>query len=150
MAKTPSKMSRAEILAKVLEVNPDLRMGDMSAEEMSEHLMQTVRESRQAPKFSAERFVSVFTAMLSDVEERFGKGVQPIHDALHAVDVAEQALKEKALEQLLLFLAHAQPGALSEQAREILKKNMSAFGRLNLPLAQLSVMIREKSAEIKS
>ncbi len=147
MANNPKKMDRAEILAKVLEINPGMRMGEKSTQEMSEYLMQSVRESKQAPKFSDDRFVAVFRGMLGELEAEFDREVLDVKNKRKALEDEEKQLQITARDRIVDFLANAQPGPLSDLAKAVLRPHSKVLSRLGVPMAALSRMIREKSAE---
>lgn len=147
MADDPKKLSREDILRKVLEVNPTMRVGNKSTAEVSEHLLQTVRDRRRARKFSDEKFAGVFRSMLTELEQNLDPELAKVSAQRREVSERRAKMREKYINRLVDFLVGAQPGPLNEIAREVLKEHSGLLNELGTPLSSLDRLVRDRSAE---
>ena len=147
MADDPKKLTREEILSKVLEVNPNMRVGNKSTAEVSEHLLQTVRDRRRARKFSDDKFAGVFRSMLTELEQNLDPELAKVATKRRDVSERRAKLRERYLSRLADFLVGAQPGALNEIAREVFKEHGGLLNEIGTPLSSLDRLVRDRSAE---
>ncbi len=149
MGQDPSTMDRVEILRKVLEINPHLKVGDDTAEMMTEHLIASIRESRRPPRFSDEKFMKVFRGMLGELESDLDRDLLKLDREQRTLSTRVKGLQEGLRERLIQFLVAASPGPLSDEAKLVLRKYGDVLAAIGAPIRTLDHAVRERSASVE-
>ena len=144
----PHRMSRSEIVSKVLEINPSLRVGNKSPHEMADYLLATIRQSCQAPAFSPEKFVAAFHGMLAELENAFDRDVQRLHQRLRPLHEQRQRAYARLRECLIEFLTATHPGGLSDGAKTVLHEHDWFLETIGAPVSVLHRLVRERSSTL--
>jgi len=150
VTKDPRHMDRLEILKKVLEVNPSLRVGEQTPEQMTDDLLASIRASKQAPKFSDERFFAAFRGMLGEIEGLVDRDLTALARRREPLVAARKQALERVRERLVEFLAAAHPGAVPDAAKDVLRAYEKLLAAIGATISDLNRCVRERSSTLRT
>ena len=147
MAEHPKDMDRLQILEKVLSINPHLRQGDVSTQEMSDQLVASVKATKRSRTFSDDKFVAVLRGMLTDLEASLNEQFRPFVTRQTSIDNKVQQQHDTMCTRLVEFFAGANPGPLSESAKALLREQNALLESLGLSINTLDRLVRTRSVD---
>ena len=140
-----------DVLRAVLKMNPDMRGGDKSTEEVGQLLMNDlpVKGPAGPGAINEGKFKNVFSDMLTEFNKELDAEVKALELKRKELDQQESKVRDTFVERIIEFLAEVQPGPLSNAGREIYQKHLDFFKRLRVDAAEISRRAREKSETYK-
>jgi hypothetical protein len=141
-----------DVLRAVLKMNPGMRGGDRSTEEVGQALMAdlpTISGGPQPEQVPESRFRRVFGDMLTEFQQMYNKERVALDERKKQIEREEQSLRQSYLDRVAEFLAEVQPGPMTEGAREVLLENIELVRALKVEISDINRRVREMSAAYK-
>jgi hypothetical protein len=136
-----------DVLRAVLRMNPGMRGGDRSTEEVASTLLADLprKAPGQALPFADGKFKNVFDDMLTSFEGELQTELKKLDDKRQAIDLEQKKTLHAFLERIVSFLVEVQPGPLSDLGREVIREHLDFLHALKTDVTELSRRVREES-----
>ena len=135
-----------DVLRAVLRVNPDLRGGDRSTEQVAEGLMDGLPGKAPGPMSRAEgQLKRAFDDLLRDMRERVAAQLAECEQARTQLALRETQIREESLAHIADFLAEKDPGAVSQDNREVLQRHYELRRLLRAEISDINSLVVARS-----
>jgi hypothetical protein len=133
-----------DVLRAVLRVNPQMRGGDRSTEQVAEGLMADLPSTQKAAAIPPEAR-SLLRDGIALLGADLNADMKDIERARSELAAREAAVRERHLARLVDLLARHAPGALSAQTRELLQTNIELRRALRVEVSDIQRLINKKT-----
>jgi len=133
-------------LRAVLRVNPDLRGGDRSTEQVAEGLMDGLPGKAPGPMSRAEgQLKRAFDDLLHEVHQQVAAQLGECEAQREQITAREAQIREESLGRIADFLAAKDPGAVSTDNRDVLQRHYELRRLLRAEISDINSLVVARS-----